>query len=240
MYERFLRIPHPVDGTVRRKMAERLFEMGKRDLESRNYPRALQWLEYAIANVADIEDAELSKDTEDLRLAIYERTVRTFIAIGGPGDIRKATDLVEYLQSRLGDDPVVLLLRVSLLECMEPEEFDVDAFGGVLRKMARSFRITTDALDWTCAKLLSLHGRRPLVAVSILDDLISSRILATENEEWITKTLVLRTRMSASEDTPSNSEQRPLHALFSKVLDNLAKPLSTATVTAIQSVGPYS
>jgi len=241
MYDRFGAIKDTVDASVKRSMAERLFEMGKRDLESKNYPRATQWLEYALVNVAETEDDDqLSKDAEDLKLAIYERLVKARIALGTLDDIKKASDLVEYLHSRLGDDPRVLLFRVVMLESAPPEEFDVDTFASVLRKMTKSFKFTANAFEWMCTKLVSLSNRRPQAATSILDDFLITLVLSAKMDKWIVKVLALRIRMTAAQydaaGVPDVSGPSQLQPLLDKVLSNLMEPLSAATVTAIQSV----
>ena len=235
-YEKLCGMKDTVGPSVRLAMAECLFKIGKHHLECKNSPQASRWLEYAIASIVEAKDDEmLSKDVEELKMAIYDILVKAKIALGTPDDIKQAQDLVEYLRSRLGDSPVVLYLRLGLLESCPEEELDVDAAAGVLRKMARSFTFTAEALEWMCAKLLSLHRRRPHVAGGILDEMIAMRVLRTEKEEWITKTLALRVRMAAGGQDGGEGPEG-LQVLFDKMLSNLSKPLTAATVAAVQSV----
>jgi hypothetical protein len=234
MYEKFEKLKDMVDASTRQTMAERLFVIGKDAYQAQNMPRAVQWLEYALTHMVETEAAMLSKDAEELKLAVYDSLVKAKIAQGTPESAREAQEHVEYLQTRLGDSPIVLFLRIHLLESVPGEELDVDAFAVVLRKLAKSFSITLHMVDWMCVRLLALYERRPQVAMQILDELLVGRVLPTESEEWTTKVFGLRVKMATM---VASGGPEPLPALLDRALGNLGKPLTARTVTAIQSVG---
>ncbi|KAI0900547.1 SPO22-domain-containing protein [Annulohypoxylon nitens] len=221
------------DHTSAENLADSLFEIGKDLTEKKNFPLAVKWLEraYEAINIQDLE--QLSREAIELRLAISQALVRSYLDLGTTEGFQKAENHVCYIESEIGDKLVVLLLRLELLSKSPAEVFDSGGYADVLHRMVRSLDISESSFNLVIHHIRKLNDKSPSAACSILDEFITSRVLPTQHDPWIERAIVLRTRM-ATTHRDSDETIQSLSSTFDSVEANLEKSLPAAAVLAIQ------
>lgn len=227
------------DHTSAENLADSLFEIGKDLTEKKNFPLAVKWLEraYEAINIQDLE--QLSREAIELRLAISQALVRSYLDLGTTEGFQKAENHVCYIESEIGDKLVVLLLRLELLSKSPAEVFDSGGYADVLHRMVRSLDISESSFNLVIHHIRKLNDKSPSAACSILDEFITSRVLPTQHDPWIERAIVLRTRMTTTH-RDSDETIQSLSSTFDSVEANLEKSLPAAAVLAIQIVSQSS
>ncbi|KAJ0306009.1 hypothetical protein COL516b_005123 [Colletotrichum fioriniae] len=199
MYSKGHLQPNALDPNSAEKMAEILFEIGKDLSKKENFSMAVRWLErgYDIINAQDL--SLLSRDAIELRLSIYQALIHALLGLGTPESSQKALDLVSYIESEIGEKPVVLLLRLELLQKTPAEVFDVEAYADILRRMVRSFNFSEAHFKLLVHHARKLHDKSPTLATSVVDGMLRGTIVSSGREEWVERLVLLRIWMETTQ-----------------------------------------
>ncbi|PTB63793.1 SPO22-domain-containing protein [Trichoderma citrinoviride] len=163
------------------------------DLASKgDHGMAVKWLKraYDIINHQALD--QLSAKGLELRLAICQGLVRGLLDVGSHVCVQEAQDLVEYIESEIGDKPLVLHWRLELLQWAPGEAFDVDAYSSILHRMVRSFDYSDASFYFLLHHIRSLGERSPRLARGLLDELLLQHVVSSKKSEWIGKVVVRR------------------------------------------------
>lgn len=155
----------------------------------------------------------MSRDAVELRLAILQALVTALLALQTAESIEKAHNLVKYVESEIGDQPVVLLLNLEMLSKSPSEAFDGEAYGSILQRMLRAFRPTETNFKLLAHHIDILHSKCPGLGGSILDEFLSV-LVQSRQSKWIDKVVVKRISMATS------------HRDFEGTIDNALGALS--------------
>lgn len=196
---------------------------------------ATKWLERAYEVIDGQEIDKLSRDGVELRLTILQAYVQALVGTKTQENLRKAEDLVAYVETEMGDKPVLLLLRLELLRSVPSEEFDPLAYESILHRMVKSFNFTEEHFMFVLHHARRLHDRSATLGCSVMDDLLATKILPSEKGEWIEKALVIRVFMATSQSgIVENCIE--LGDLLAKVKESLPEQIKPIAATAAQSV----
>ncbi|OHE93556.1 hypothetical protein CORC01_11153 [Colletotrichum orchidophilum] len=218
----------PDDLAESEKMAEVLFEIGK-DLSKKNdFAMAVRWLErgYDIINAHDL--ARLSRDAIELRLSVCQALIHALLGMNTPETSQKALGLVNYIESEIGDKPVVLLLRLDLLQRAPAEVFDVEAYADILRRMVRSFNFSEAHFKLLVHHARKLHDKSPTLATSVVDGMLRGTIFTSGRSEWAERLVLLRIWM----ETTQRNGMRAIEELMGVLVglqDNLSQAFGAST-----------
>lgn len=228
-----------LDATLSENLADTFFDIGRAFLPKKEFQMAVKWLEraYEIIDAQDIE--KLSRDGVELRLAILQAYIQALVGTKTRDNLRRAEDLVAYVETELGDKPVLLLLGLELLQSAPGEEFDSLAYESVLHRMIKSFNFTEEHFKFVLHHARWLHDRSAALGCSVMDDLIATKILPSEKGEWIEKALVLRVFMATSQSGIIENCIE-LGDLLAKVKETLSEPIQPPAAAAAQSVSRSS
>ncbi|PKK50187.1 hypothetical protein CI102_7171 [Trichoderma harzianum] len=196
------------------------------DLASKgDYSMAVKWLKraYDIINHQALD--QLSSKGLELRLAICQGLVRGLLDIGSPECVQEANSLIEYIESEIGEKPLVLHWRLELLQKAPGEIFDIDAYSSILHRMVRSFDYSDASFYFLLHHIKSLREKNHRLARGLLDELLLQHIISSKNREWIGKTVVRRVWMNTVDETNSIEALADLKKLLDKVSDALSEPL---------------
>ncbi|OTB03528.1 hypothetical protein M426DRAFT_73943 [Hypoxylon sp. CI-4A] len=235
LYEKVQGYKNTTDPVSAENLADSLFEIGKDLTEKKNFPLAVKWLERAYEFIDAPELAELSREAVELRLAISQALVRAYLHTDTTDGRQKAENHVGYIESEMGDKLVVLLLRLELLSSSPAEEFDSDAYSGVLRRMIRSIDISDSSFNLMVHHIYKLDARNPSAAHSVLDEFITSQVLHSQNSKWVERAVVLRTSLTTKNCDASETIDR-LSIMFNSVEANVEDALSATAVLAVQTL----
>lgn len=216
-------------------MADTLQHIGD-DLSSKgNHTLALQWFR----RVHDLLDAQsleqLSARGLELRLAICHGRVQSLLAQGSAASLHEASELVAYVESQMGDKPLVLHWRLEMLHKSPAEVFDAEAYTSILRRMIRCFDYSDETFRFLLQQMQTLRDRNEFLACGLLDEFIKLHVLPSANTAWINKAVVKRVWMATTQSTDSASLE-PLNELMEKTHDGLSGPLTPDAAGAIHSV----
>lgn len=150
-------------------------------------------------------------------------------------NLKRAEDCVAFVETELGDKPVLLLLRLELLQSVPDEEFDPLAYESVLHRMVKSFNFTNEHFKFMLHHARRLYDRSATLACSVMGDLIATKILPSEKGEWIEKALVLRVFMATGQSSVLENCIE-LGDLLSKVKESMVESIQPAAAAAAQSV----
>lgn len=218
--------------TAAEKIIDSIFYVGKGVLSKQDYPMAEKWLQRAWDLINGQQLQDMSRDAVELRIAILQSLVTALMGIQTADSSDKAQNLVKYVESEIGDQPVVLLLHLELLSKSPAETFDGEAYGNILRRMIRSFRPTKPNLRLLAHHIHLVHTKCPGIGCSILDEFLTS-LVKGRHKEWIDKVVIKRVNMATShrdfEGTVDDA---------TKALSRLEEPVSAVAGFAAQAVRP--
>lgn len=228
--------PFPnLDAGLAESLADTFFDIGRAFLPKKEFGMAVKWLEraYEVIDGQDIE--KLSRDGVELRLTVLQAYIQALVGTKTQENLRKAEDCVVFIEAELGDKPVLLLLRLELLQTVPDEEFDALAYESVLHRMVKSFNFTEEHFKFMLHHAKWLYDRSATLGCSVMDDLIATKILPSEKGEWIEKALVLRVFMATGQSSILENCIE-LGDLLSKAKESLGEPIQAAAAAAAQSV----
>lgn len=222
------------------KLADVLFEIGKDLSGKKDFTMAAKWLDRAYAIIDAQELASLSRDAMELRLSICQALVHALIGVQKPEHMEEAEKLISEVELEIGDKPVVLLLRLELLQATPGEMFDAQAYATVLRRMVWTFDLSNAHLNLLKSHIRTLHDKSPELSVVVLEEWMQRKVVQSEQMEWIEKLVILRVWMSTSTShdrhQPADDISR-LSAFLTTTQENLNHPFSATAAVAAQTVG---
>lgn len=192
-----------------------------------DFQMAEKWLQRAWDAINNQRLQDLSRDAVELRMAILQSLVGALMSLGTTDGIEKAHNLVKYMESQIGDQPVILLLSLEILSRSPAEAFDSEAYANILQRMIRTFRSKDSNFKLLIHHIRKLHTKSPSIGCSILDEFLCSLVRGGQSG-WIDIVVVTRVHMAVSHrdhaGTIENAE---------KALSQLEQPLSSdASISA--------
>ncbi|KAH7133344.1 meiosis protein SPO22/ZIP4 like-domain-containing protein [Dactylonectria estremocensis] len=238
MYNKSEGLRHHLDAPSAEHMADTLRHIGS-ELSSRgDYPIALKWLRRAheLMNSQALE--LLSAEGLELRMSIFHHLVQVLLAIGSLEHLREADDLVSYVESQIGDKPVVLHWKLEILQKSPSEVFDMDACASILRRMIRSIDFSDAVFGFLLHNIKGLHDGSPQLTMGLLDELLVTRLIPTGNTDWIGKAVVCRVWMSTME-LESSSGATGLMALVTRIPQESVCPATSSNTSLLTATAYY-
>ncbi|OLN95249.1 Regulator of drug sensitivity 2 [Colletotrichum chlorophyti] len=226
-----------LDPSSAEKMAEVLFEIGKSLSKKNDFPLAVRWLEraYEVINGQDLD--LLSRDAIELRLAVCQALIHALLGMDTQGHTQQAHNMVDYLQSEMGEKPVVLLLRLELLQKAPSEVFDVDAYAEVLRRMVRAFNASEAQFKLLIHHARKLHDKSPTLAANVVDGMLAGTVASLGRDESVERLVLLRIWMETSQRDSVEAVDELSSVLTGLQANTLTKPFGgSAAVGALTLV----
>lgn len=210
--------------------------MGKDLSIKKDYATASKWLDraYEIINVPDLDS--LSKDGLELRLAIARTLVNALLHTGIPEDFKVASNVVEHMTIELGERPVVLVLRLELLQQVPPELFDEAAYNEILMRMIRTFNFSDAFYKLIDHHIGKLYKRHPILGCSAMDEWLTSQLVKSPRHEWIQRALLRRIFMATNQED-TGQVIRSLATLVANFYESWKGPMDSPTAVAAVTVG---
>lgn len=159
---------------------------------------AEKWLQRAWDAINGQRLQELPRDAVELRMAILQSLVTTLLSLQTNETNEKAQNLVQYIESEVGDQPIVLLLNLEILNRSPAEVFDSEAYGNILRRMIRGFQPSESSFQILAHHIRKIHTKSPGLGCAILDEFLAS-LTKTGQSGWIDKAVVTRIFMTTSQ-----------------------------------------
>lgn len=216
------------------QLADTLQDIGANFSGKGDHEMALKWLRRAHALINGQELERLSTEGLEIRMSIHHDLIQTLLATRSPERVQEADDLVSYVESEIGDKPVVLHWKLEILQRSPGEIFDVDACASILRRMVRSLDLSDVTLGFLLHNIKELRDRGSRLAIGLLDELLLTRLLPCGNMDWIGKTLVRRIWMGTMETEASDAATRLIQLLEQLAEDS--RPCNVDVAAAAQSV----
>jgi hypothetical protein len=223
-----------LDPDTAESLADLLFEMGRELLGKKQFHLSVKWLDRAFAVLSSQELDKLSTDASELRTSIIQCSVKALLGVGKPDAMEQAHNLVGLLENEVGDKLIVLLLRLELLS-VSGEVFDSVMYSTVLQRIIRTVVLTQANFKLIMHHIRKLNDKSPSLACNTLDQMLQSRVIQAENEEWLEAVLINRLWMATSQRDGTDvlsSVQRFLEMISS----NIERPVSSSATFAAQMV----
>lgn len=167
-------------------------------LSKGNLSMAEKWLQRAWDAINGQRLQELPRDAVELRTAILQSLVTTLLSLQTNENNEKAQNLVSYIESEVGDQPIVLLLNLEILNRSPAEVFDSEAYGNILRRMIRGFQPSESSFQILAHHIRKVHTKSPGLGCAILDEFLATLTKAGQSG-WIDKAVVTRIFMTTSQ-----------------------------------------
>ncbi|TEA13067.1 Zinc cluster transcription factor acuM [Colletotrichum sidae] len=235
MYEKAAPTVQSLDPRSAEKMSEVLYDIGRALNNKNDFKLAAVWLEraYDIINSQGLD--VLSRDAIELRLAIGQAHIQSLIGIDTPACIQKAQNLIGYIESEIGQKPVVLLLQLEVLQKASAEVFDIGAYAEILRRMVRIFDFSEAHFKLLVYHARQLHNKSPTEATKIVDGMLSSTIVTSGRAEWVERLLLLRIWMETNERDSMRSVEE-LGVVLSNLQLQLTQPFGASAAVGALSL----
>lgn len=212
------------------KIADSLFHLGKGLLNKQDYSMADKWLHRCWEVINSQQLQEMSREAVELRIAIIQALVAALLGVQTTESIQEAKNLVGYVESEIGDQPVILLLHLEILSKSPGEAFDAEAYANILRRMVRSFRNGENNSKLIVHHIHVLHAKSPSLGCSLLEDFLSL-LIKSGPPSWIEKVIVIRVHMAVSHrDSEGTIDDAR------KAVRKLEEPVSADAAFAVQTV----
>ena len=236
MYGKTVALQQHLDISSAENVADVLQHIGNALSAKGDYPLALRWLRRAYELINNQDLGRLSAEGLQLRLSICHDLIQALLGVGTQECIQEADDLISYTESEIGDKPVVLHWRLEILQKSPHEVLDMEAYGSILRRMIRSFDFSDAILAFLLHHIKELREKSPRLAVGLLDELLLTRLLQSNNLDWIGKALVRRVWMSTME-ADSSQGATELLGFVERLSESLSMSLDPDIAGAVHSVG---
>lgn len=235
MYNKALNTKKYLDFDTAISLADTMFEMGKEMLGNKQHEMAVKWLDRSYEAVMHQEQEKLGRDENELRLSIIQTLVKALVAGESQEASDKAQNLIQLLESEVGDKLVVLLLKLELLSASTNDVFDSNAYRDVVWRITQTAVLSDPNFKLIMHHIRKLHIKSPSLASSLLDDFLRTRVLQHERDDWIEKVLITRIWMGTCQREDPN-----VIASVGEVLkiatSNIEKPLSALAAHAAQTL----
>lgn len=236
MYSKVEPLRRSLDGVAVGQMADALYEIGRGLLQKGDLAMAVKWLERSYDFIASQPLDRLPRETDQLRLAIFQKLVSALLATDSIEAYGRAEDLVAFMETQMGDKQLVLMLRLELLVKAPRETFDAQTYAGILHRMARAFQPATATAarddggnnddsgsggdghrlgnDESHFRALlhhvrALHERSPAAARAVLDELLVKRLLPSRRRDWLERALLTRAVLTTSDAAAGDDAATP-------------------------------
>lgn len=216
------------------KVVDSLFQIGKGLLSKQDFLMAEKWLQRAWDIIIGQQLPDMSRSTVALRMAIVQALVTALLGAKCSDSVSRAQNLIEYVESEVGDQPIVLLLNLEMLSKSPGETFDSEAYGNILRRMIRSFQPTEANFKILGHHIHILHAKSPGLGCIILDEFLSSLVRSGQSE-WVDRMVTTRIHMATSHRDFEGAIEDAKNAL-----SRLEQPVSPAASFAAQTVSSES
>lgn len=191
---------------------------------------AVKWLRRAWSLMDGQQLQDMSRDAVELRIVVMQALVAALTGIQTIESFQEAKNLVQYVESEIGDQPVILLLNLEILSKSPAEEFDAEAYANVLRRMVRSFLPEEPNFKLLVHHIHVLHTKCPSLGCSLLEEFLSVLVKNGQNI-WIDKVTIMRVHMAVSHRDFEGAVDDAR-----KAVSRLEKPLSADAAFAAQTV----
>lgn len=231
MYNNGKLVPESLDPYQVGKLADVLYEIG-RDLSAKgDFPMAVKWLDRA-GDVINSQGLELlSREAIELRTAIVQAQVTALLGLETTDAFERADNLVDTIESEMGLELVVLLLRLEILHKTPAEVFDSDSYADILRRMINSFNFTDSTFKLVAHHIRKLHHKSPGLGCKVLDEFITA-LRSIETDEWLERLVIIRLWMTTTNQRDSVQNVESAQA----ILTLLGRTLSVDAAVAAQTV----
>lgn len=159
---------------------------------------AIKWLQRAWDAMNGQRLQELPRDAIELRMTILQSLVTALLGLQTSESSEKANNLVRYIESEIGDQPIILLLNLEILNRSPAEVFDNEAYGNILRRMIRGFQPSDSNFKLLAYHVRKVHSKSPGLGCAILDEFLAS-LIKTGQSGWIDRAVVTRIFMTTSQ-----------------------------------------
>lgn len=212
------------------KIGDGLFQIGKGLLSKRDYPMAEKWLQRAWDVILSQPLQDMSRDAVELRMAVFQALVAALLGMQTTESIEKAQNLTNYVHSDIGDQPVVLLVSLELLNQSPGETFDGEAYGHILRRMITSLSVNENNFKLFMSHIHLLHLKCPALGCSLVDEFLAV-LVKGGHTAWIDKLVVIRIKMATTHRDFDEAVQKAR-----KAVSRLERPVSADASIAAQTV----
>ncbi|KAL2171836.1 hypothetical protein VTG60DRAFT_1533 [Thermothelomyces hinnuleus] len=229
MYSKAERLRPFLTPDYAERLADVLYEIGKSLSDRSDFTIAIKWFERASDVINSQELDHLSREGLELRLAILQALVTALLGSNTTEGFEKAENYVNLIEAEAGNNFVVSLLKLELLQKSPSEVFDSEAYGDVLRHIIRNFAFSESAFKLIMHHIRKLHDKSPGSGCAVLDDFIMT-LGNAEKDEWMEKAVVTRMWMI----TNQRDSVETINAV-QNVLGCLGKPLGPEAAVAAQA-----
>ncbi|KAI8266069.1 hypothetical protein K4K58_010374 [Colletotrichum sp. SAR11_239] len=216
-------------------LTEVLFEIGKDFSKKGDFKMAVKWLERAYDIINSQELDRLPRDALELRLSVCQAHIHALLGMNTPEASQKAHDLVSYVEQEVGEQPVVLLLRLELLQKAPAEVFDVEAYADILKLMVQRFNFSEAHFKLLIHHARKLHDKSPSMALRMVNGMLKSNIVSSGRDEWVERLVLLRLWMEESQRDSELAIDELMNVLRG-VDANLTQPFGASAAVAALTI----
>jgi hypothetical protein len=240
MYEKAGHLKQHLAAGSAELVADTLYEIGQGLIARKDFTLAIKWLERSQEFLATQPMDQLSRDAIELKLAISQSLVQSLLGANKPETLEKAESIVDSIELDVGSKFVVLLLRLELLKNAPAEVFDSHAYGHVLRRIKDSVELSETTFTIIVHHLQYLYSQCADLACQIMDEFLKECVVPSKKNEWLAKTIVLRTFMSTNriETGSMPLELKELFDVLSDMEIQVPADAALAVLTVSQPLGP--
>ncbi|QBZ60950.1 hypothetical protein PoMZ_07895 [Pyricularia oryzae] len=216
-------------------LVEVLFDIGCLLMAKKDFVMAVKWLGRSNDIITNQSIDQLTEDGIKLRFAVFQTHIAALLGVDTAESFEKARSLVSYMETEVGSQPFVHILKLELLNKSPAEAFDCEAYSSVLGKMIRSFNYVESTFSALRKHIAKLRDKSPSLGMKLLDEFVTclsdSGFVKDETVDWYEKLVVLRVKMT------TQSHESPDHLnTAKKFFAGCERPLGTRGAVASQTL----
>ncbi|TLD33674.1 hypothetical protein PspLS_00923 [Pyricularia sp. CBS 133598] len=216
-------------------LVEVLFEIGSLLMAKKDFTMAVKWLGRSNDIITNQSIDQLTEDGIKLRFAVSQAHIAALLGVETVESFEKARSLVTYIETEVGSQPFVHILKLELLSKSPAETFDCEAYSNILREMIKSFNYVESTFIALRKHIAKLRDKSPSLGMKILDGFVTflhdAGFEKDETLDWYEKLVVLRVKMT------TQCHEYPDHLNTAKAFfARCERPLGTRGALASQTL----
>ncbi|KAH6699139.1 hypothetical protein EV126DRAFT_342799 [Verticillium dahliae] len=178
----------------------------------------------------------LSQRAAHLRLIIGGAFVNALLSTEEPQDFETASNIVQSISSEVGETPVVLVLRLEVLQRSRPEVFDKEAYATCILGLVRSFNHSEPYYRLIEPHTWNLFQLDQDLGCDITDEWLRTRIANSERDAWVERAVLRRLSMSGKSLKASTAVAA--HTIIWKKIETLPESDHAEARNAVENNAP--
>lgn len=188
-------------------LIDAIHHIGMSLINKSNYSLSIKWHRRAYELLHKVGADRLSDKGRHLRLSVIQTFIRCLLHNNTSEDMREADELISHVEAELGDKTYILHWRLEILQKSAEANTDTSSQASILRRMIMSMESSEEVFQLIMQHVRQLFRQNSQLGRALMDELILTKLLRFQKQQWIGKALLRRMWMATQDDTTNETTE---------------------------------